>query len=144
MIERARTTADSAFKVPDTGKDPAILLFEDNPGDAWQTTAVIYDFWGDRVRLSHVSRIPEGLKLMERQRFDVILLDLVLPRYQGLETFRAVSSHAGQTPIIVFSGLPLRREVSSEIRQRAYGFFLKGEIQSRALLQSIQGAVSER
>lgn len=143
MIERARLKTDSVSNTPDTGC-PEILLFEDNPGDAWQTTAVIYDHWGDRVRLSHVSRIPDGLRLMERQEFDVILLDLVLPMYQGVETFRAVSSHAGSTPIIVFSGLPLRREVSSEIRQRAHGFFLKGETRSRTLLQSISDAFSRR
>lgn len=52
--------------------------------------------------IEHVSTAEDALKQLETQTFDIILLDLVLPKMDGQEfikTFRAFN----QTPIIVIS-----------------------------------------
>ena len=57
----------------------AVLLIEDNPGDARLVREMLAEASTVQFKLAHVGRLSDGQTLLVRQKFDVILLDLSLP-----------------------------------------------------------------
>jgi DNA-binding response OmpR family regulator len=54
-----------------------------------------------------------GMEQAQRASFDLILLDLVLPNYNGFEILRAVQEHRPGTPVIILSA---RGEEADRVR----------------------------
>ncbi|MCL5046722.1 MAG: response regulator transcription factor [Actinobacteria bacterium] len=76
-----------------------ILLVEDDP----KITKVIeHVLRKEGYQVVHVWDVPAALEAVERERFDMILLDLGLPRVDGFEVCRRVRAR-GDTPIMVIS-----------------------------------------
>ncbi|NER99952.1 MAG: response regulator transcription factor, partial [Symploca sp. SIO1B1] len=61
-----------------------ILLIEDNLAEARLLQEVLKGSTFKQFSLMHVQRLREALELLNRDCFDVILLDLSLPDSQGL------------------------------------------------------------
>src|SRR4051812_17658832 len=59
---------------------------------------------GFELQITPATRKHEFLEGLERERFDVILSDYVLPGYSGGEAFAAARSMAPETPFIFVSG----------------------------------------
>jgi DNA-binding NarL/FixJ family response regulator len=57
--------------------------------------------------------------------FDLILLDLGLPRLRGPSAFEAIGAVAGQTPIVVVSGSEPGVDVAALLKKGARGFLHK-------------------
>ena len=57
----------------------------------------------ERFRLTHVDRLEKTAEVLERQRFDVVLLDLSLPDSDGLQTVQRACAMAGDQPIMVLT-----------------------------------------
>lgn len=54
--------------------------------------------------VEHVKNGNEGLELLRAYSYDLIILDINLPRITGLEICQAFRSQGGQTPILITSG----------------------------------------
>ncbi len=67
-------------------KPVEILLVEDNCGDARLLRETLADAGNGRVRLTHVERLGEALRVLLEEEFDVALLDLALPDSMGTDT----------------------------------------------------------
>lgn len=81
-----------------------ILLAEDNPAAGLVTRGMLASL-GAGVTLAADGF--EAMALIERQRFDAVVLDLEMPRMSGLDMIRAIRSSAGpraKVPLIVLSG----------------------------------------
>ena len=83
----------------------AVLLVEDNPGDARLMREYLTDPQGSSFQLEHVSSLQAGLDRLARGGIDLVLLDLSLPDSPMPETFRRAHAAAPDVPIIVMSGL---------------------------------------
>ena len=77
-----------------------ILLVEDDPDDVWIMRGLLGDRWDGPFDLAQVEQLASGIRRCQDEPFDVILLDLSLPDSQGLETFLAMHTHAGEVPIV--------------------------------------------
>jgi signal transduction histidine kinase len=84
---------------------PRILIVEDNPGDA-RLVEECFRENGARLASAFVAAgsLAAGLETLERDTFDVVLLDLSLPDSSGIETFQSVQAKASDVAIIVLSG----------------------------------------
>ncbi len=51
----------------------------------------------------------EALELLQRSRIDVVLLDLVIPTMDGLETLHEIKRHDRDLPVIMMSALMTSR-----------------------------------
>ena len=60
---------------------------------------------------------------LERQPFDLVLLDLRMPLVKGESALTAIHAHGGSTPIIVMSGN--RRRIEEALRRGADGSLAK-------------------
>ena len=68
----------------------------------------------------------------------MIFLDLCLPDSKGIETFNVMNYNAMDTPIIVLSGLEDELFAESAVGKGADKYLVKGEIDSRILVESVK------
>jgi len=80
----------------------------------------------------------EALKEAQTDRYDIILLDLMIPNLTGIEVLRALRD-TEQTPklhakIIVTTNLEQREDVRADIERQADGYLVKAEITPHELV----------
>jgi PAS domain S-box-containing protein len=118
-----------------------VLLIEDSATDA----RLLRIFLGDSSRhsfdITHVERLDDGVQRISRERFDVILSDLLLPDSRGIETFERLKAHVHDIPIIVLSGSDDEDLAITAVREGAQDYLVKGRIDSHSLVRSITYAI---
>jgi CheY-like chemotaxis protein len=90
------------------GKNIKILLIEDNSGDAYLIEEHLEEFANFSYEIKNVGTLNEALDVLKKKLFDVILLDLVLPDSDGINTFLRIYNENPLIPIIIltaFNGL---------------------------------------
>ena len=80
----------------------AHILVIDDDSAVCATVGVILERAGHQVVTAQDGR--RGLKLLEANRFDLLLIDIFMPEMDGLETIRMVRRSKPELPIIVMSG----------------------------------------
>jgi len=89
-------------------------------------------------------RLPEKLDCLAKGGIDVVLLDLLLPESQGLDTFNKVNSQAPDVPIIVISALDNETIAKEAVQAGAQDYLVKGQIDSNLLGRSISYAIERK
>ncbi len=118
-----------------------ILLVEDNPGDARLVQESLRGDETDRFELNNATDLKEALAKVAQADYDAVLLDLSLPDCQGLETFLRLRDKAGQTPVVIFSGLDDRNVAMQAVQKGAQDYLVKGEVNDESLSRAIRYAV---
>jgi len=67
----------------------------------------------------------EALDLVQRQKWDVIILDLGLPGRNGLELLKEIRAEQREVPVIVFSMYPEEQFAVRALRAGASGYLTK-------------------
>ena len=115
-----------------------VLLVEDDEDDY----VIIRDLLSEmeRLELKWVIDYDDGLKAIEREEYDVCLLDYRLGERSGLELLRKASGRGYKAPIILLTGQG-DREVDLEAMQTgAADYLIKGQIDTPLLERSIRYA----
>ena len=86
-----------------SAQDPKILLVDDN--------AVVRDMLVDLVgSLGYVADAASGgaeaLALFDRNRYDIVLTDLLMPGMSGWEVLAAVRQRDPRMPVVIITGTP--------------------------------------
>jgi DNA-binding response OmpR family regulator len=118
-----------------------ILLVEDNIKEAELLQEFLSETRNTRFELTHVQRLDETLELLQKKSFDIILLDLVLPDSQGLETLATVRRTSTLTPIVVLTSLDDENLAVQSIRSGAQDYLIKGQVDSRLLSHALRYAI---
>ncbi len=119
-----------------------ILLVEDNPADRISIIEMLNEVHDVEYEVVHATRLDEGLKIIVKDHFDVMLLDLCLPDSVGMDTFNIMKYNAPDLPIIVLTGLKEDIFAVSTVGKGAQDYLVKGEINSKLLARSIQKAIN--
>ncbi len=82
-----------------------ILLIEDNYADILLLREALEQDALVSFRVTTTDRLKTGLKFLQENDFDAILLDLGLPDSQGLDTFIRLHKESPDIPIVILSGL---------------------------------------
>ena len=82
-----------------------------------------------------------GLTLLQKQRFDVVLLDLALPEFSGYDIIDALEKDdkLKENMIIVFTALALKNEEIDELKKRGIYACINKPIKLDLLLKTIEG-----
>jgi DNA-binding response OmpR family regulator len=118
-----------------------ILLIEDNPGDAKSIREMLKESDDNLYEVVHTTRLDDGIKIIVRDDFDLILLDLGLPDSEGMDTFNIMKYNAPDIPIIVLTGLKEDIFAVSAVGRGAQDYLVKDEIDSKLLANSITNAM---
>ena len=118
-----------------------ILLVEDNPGDAKSIREMLNELDDSEYEIYHTTRLDNGLKILVKDDFDLILLDLCLPDSEGMDTFNIMKYNADDIPIIILTGLKEDIFAVSAVGRGAKDYLVKDEINSKLLATSINKAM---
>src|SRR5579859_2800750 len=121
----------------------SVLLVEDNPVDSTMIRG-LFRSPSAGLRCGHVSRLAEALDYLERERPDVVLLDLNLDDSCGYETFRSMREAAPRTAILVLSGSDDEELAIRTVREGAQDYLVKGSFDGKLLLRAIRYALERK
>lgn len=81
----------------------------------------------------------KGLELAQTNQFDIILLDLMIPRMTGIEILASLRDTA-KTPelkakVIITTNLEQRDDIKAAIEQQADGYIVKANVTPRELVE---------
>ncbi|MCO6440732.1 MAG: response regulator [Nitrococcus mobilis] len=122
-------------------KPITVLLVEDNP----LYTRLIQRLLGQSRRpvfeVVAVDRIAAALQRLALGGIDVVLLDLMLPDSEALDTFYRVRAQALDIPIVIQSALDDVSLAGKAVESGAQDFLLKERINETSLIRSIHYAI---
>jgi PAS domain S-box-containing protein len=128
--------------MPHRKREFHILLIEDNPGDARLIREMLLNR-PERVHLTVGSSLREGMAhLQNGAACDAILLDLLLPDSQGLDTIRRIRPEAPNAPIIVLTGNNDDELGSLAVQDGAQDYLPKDDVDGKLLIRSIRYAIA--
>ena len=79
---------------------PSVLVLDDDPA---VTRLLSLSLMTDGFQVSTAGDGIEGLERLASQSFDVIVLDLQMPRMDGRAFFREIRSRGYDTPVVILS-----------------------------------------
>ena len=127
------------------GTRPAkVLLIEDNLGDARLLQEALRESDSEHLELSHVDHLQDGLKRIEGDSVDLVLLDLSLPDASGLETVARTRAAAPNVAIVVLTGLDDEVVAIEAVRKGAQDYLVKGQMDGNLLLRAMRYAMERQ
>ncbi|MFT4968712.1 MAG: DNA-binding response OmpR family regulator [Chitinophagales bacterium] len=115
-----------------------ILVVEDTPGDVFLIKFYLEELDPDNYEIQSVDNLEEAHYKIEREAFDVILLDLHLPDSQGIVTLQNSVKKFPNDVFIVLTGLSDAKIGLEAVKYGAQDFLVKGRIDSKSLDSSIK------
>jgi signal transduction histidine kinase len=126
-------------------KTLTVLLVEDNVAEATLLQELLLMEDSDAFTFSHVASLSEALTVLNKQHFDVVLLDLLLPDSWGLVTFRELHRSAPEElPIIVLSGMDDEELAVAAVREGAQDYLVKKRVDGETLKRAIRYAIERK
>lgn len=96
---------------------------------------------GGRFAVTEAPRLSTASRLLSRERFDAVLLDLSLERSAGLEGFRKVRAQAPEVPVLVLTGLQDEALAAQAVCEGAQAYVIKGTPECCLLAPAIRHAI---
>ena len=121
-----------------------VLLIEDDPDYTMLMNMYVNEACGNSLKYVLVSAVSlgAGLDLLARQEFDIVLLDLMLPDSQGLDTLVKMRAASPSIPVVVLTNLDQDDAGLEAIARGAQDFLPKNKVAARRLQHAIGFALA--
>jgi PAS domain S-box-containing protein len=128
----------------DSNKGLRILIVEDDSEDQDLITELL-DASVIKIQLLITAEtLGKAIDILQKETFDIILLDLALPDSSGISTFKTVKKFAGKVPVIILSGLIDMNFAVEAIALGAQDYLLKEDIDEKVLTKSIVYSIERK
>lgn len=114
-----------------------VLVIEDDPIQADSLLRLITD---RKVEVVIAHTAQDALKMLGERTFDVMIMDLTLPDFSGLELLEKLSaadSPFSYPPVIVYTGRDLSEKEEAELRRYSESIIIKGARSPERLLSEV-------
>jgi diguanylate cyclase (GGDEF)-like protein/PAS domain S-box-containing protein len=118
-----------------------VLLIEDNLEEAELIRLMLTQSKRETLEVEHVTRLQEGLKRLQGEPVDVVLLDFSLPDSSGLASFEQAREVASHVPIVILTNLDDEEIALRAVREGAQDYLVKRQVDKELLLRSIRYAI---
>ncbi|HEY9811125.1 MAG TPA: PAS domain-containing protein [Halomicronema sp.] len=119
-----------------------ILLIEDQQQDAELIEELLLETGHkNKIALKWVQRLGEALTALQRESFNLILVDLSLPDSFGFDTVARLQEYISHTPIVVLTSNSNEELALQSIQVGAQDYLIKGKIDSSLLNRSLNYAM---
>ena len=116
-----------------------VLVVDDHP-DIREVVSLLLEHNGFHVQVARDGR--EAVEAVQRQRPDVILMDLAMPRMDGLTAARVLNEHDRcGIPIVAVTARAAPRE---ELEHAGFCGLLRKPVETGALVRTIQACVESQ
>lgn len=120
---------------------PNLLIAEDNPVNKMLLNSLLKD----HAKITTVDDGEMAVKECEEQKFDVILLDLQMPKLDGLQASKAIRQHSlmnKHTPIVIISASS--NELNNvDMKQSGIDLYLQKPVEEKQLLMQILRVINK-
>jgi two-component system NtrC family sensor kinase len=124
-----------------TFMEPIRLLYlEDETSIFNLVQALLINAQPDGFQLRRAANLKEGLEILSRESFDLILLDLDLPDSRGLETLKRTHAHCPSLPIVVLTGIGDETVAEQVLEWGGQDFLEKMDLKSKTLVRALRYA----
>ena len=98
-----------------------------------------------RLKLEHegyeVTAVVDGVEVMElvkKKPYDLLLLDLMMPRKDGFTVLRELKEEKIEIPVIILSNLGQEEDLEKAKELGAVDYFIKSNIQLSDIVETIK------
>jgi DNA-binding response OmpR family regulator len=95
----------------------------------------------NNYEVSHCGKLSGFMETFVKEQFDLVLLDLGLPDSTGSKTYSKVSKVVSDIPVVILTGLDDEEVAVGVVKKGAQDYLIKGEVDNRTLLRSLDYAV---
>lgn len=131
--------AESTFVNLD--QETAILSVENSDIDFKVISGILKDL--KLVNLTRVMDIQDAMDLLERNRFDLVLLEYILPDGNGMDFLRLMLQKGFETSVVVITGHGDEMIASQMIQAGAYDYLTKDKISNKSLSRIITNTLEK-
>lgn len=121
-----------------------ILIVENNKADYELIKNMIEEKDNDKADIRWVQQLNSGFKAIEKENFDVALLDLTLPDSKGIETYDRFKDSNPGMPVIVLSDTEDELCAVMSVRKGAHDYITKNNVSSGSLHRSLRYAIERK
>ncbi len=143
-LGRIRLTAAARRARSMPRKTVTVLLVEDDPVAAGLFHAQLHADIGVRFEFELADSLEKALELLREKPLDVVVLDLMLPDSEGIESLETIRAEAGPLPIVVLTGLDDEEVAVRAVERGAQDYLVKGEISGRMISRSLLYAIERQ
>ena len=119
---------------------PKVLLVDDEPNIRWTMGEFLKRAGYDPLTASD---FESALAILDRQRIDAAVIDIILPRKSGIELLKELRSRDASVPVIMMTGEPNIAQLPEIVRAGAYDFISK-PVTKDALIKAVSRAVEKK
>jgi DNA-binding response OmpR family regulator len=80
----------------------------------------------------------EALSLLKKEKFDLMLLDLVMPKMDGFGVLKKLQAMKNKTPVIILSNLSQEEDAKKTMELGAVDYFIKSDTPLAQVVESIK------
>jgi signal transduction histidine kinase len=96
------------------------------------------------VHAVRVIRLEVGLQCLDDERFDVVMMDLILPGMGPLESLVCLTNSHPDVPVVVVTDLDDREIANMALQEGAKDYLIKSELRYATLIRSLRYAIERR
>ena len=112
-----------------------ILVAEDDPFLTKVVTVTLKE-QGFEVDQAHDGN--ETLEMMSGKKYDLVLLDLIMPNMDGFEVLKELKDKKNKVPVLVFTNLSQQEDEDEVMKMGAKGYYVKSNLPLAKLTAIIQ------
>ncbi len=119
-----------------------ILHVEDDAGDAKLTKLFLKKKGYDNFKITPVLSAEQGLEMLGKEQFDVVISDYVMPGMNGMEFLEVLRRKGNNTPFIIFTGRG-EEAVAMEAINKGANRYVKKDEKPSVLFDTLAGYIQE-
>ena len=102
-----------------------LLIVED---EAIMRKSIVELMKGDNISITEIEKGKEAIKLIKKEKFDCMILDLGLEDISGFELLEALNKEnlAAELPIVIYTGKELTKAENDQLQKYSHSIILKG------------------
>ena len=124
--------------------DLHVLIVDDNPGDQFLIAELLQDTSLHIAATEKALCVEAAVEVLQQKHIDIVLLDLSLPDFNGIDTFLHINKHAQNIPVVILSGLNDTNTAIEAITLGAQDFLMKGEFNEKLLEKTILYSIERK
>jgi signal transduction histidine kinase/DNA-binding response OmpR family regulator len=127
-----------------------VLVIEDNPAyvrvlcETLTKQRAAAAVKGRSFDVEYAMHLAAGLQRLAAGGIDVVLLDLMLPDSQGLDTLTRLSQQAPDIPVVVLTAFDVDDFEIQALHKGAQDYLIKGQVDGRMLVHALRSAIERQ
>ena len=84
----------------------------------------------------------EALAIMEKEKFNLVLLDLMMPRVDGFDVLAELKKRGDMTPVIVATNLNQESDISRVLELGVSNYYVKSDTSLDEIVENIKSVLN--